>query len=133
MHHDTTKPQVIESFNRKIKRTQNLLSSSTTKIFIYYRHFLNLNSSLDKLVHESLEFCEMYKNKYNNDNFVLLSLIVYEPQIDINEINKNLVYLRKKNNKNLIFDFLYKRNDYNQELNKLFINSWNNIFKKYNI
>ena len=133
MHHDTTKPQVIESFNRKIKRTQNILSNSANKIFIYYRHYLNSDSNLDKLINESLEFCEMYKNKYNNENFFLLSLIVYEPTINIDKINTDIHYLRSNNKKNLKFDFLYKRNDNNKELNKPFINSWNNIFKKYNI
>ena len=136
MHHDTTKPEIIESLNRKIERTQNILSNPAKKIFIYYRHYhwsLNLCSDLDVLINESLEFCEMYKNKYNTKNFYLLSLIVYDPKIDTGKINTELCNLRNNENENLKFDFLYRRNDNDKELNKPFIKSWDNVFKKYNI
>ena len=136
MHHDTTKPQIIESVNRKIDRTQAILSNPAKKIFIYYRHYhwsFNLCSDLDVLINESLEFCEMYKNKYNTKNFYLLSLIVYDPKIDKDKINTELCTLRNNENENLKFDFLYRRNDNDNQLNTLFIKSWDNVFKKYNI
>ncbi len=136
MHHDTTKPQIIESLNRKIERTQNILSNPAKKIFIYYRHYhwsFNLCSDLDVLINESLEFCEMYKNKYNTKNFYLLSLIVYDPKIDTDKINTELSHLRNNENENLKFDFLYRRNDKNNKLNQYFIKSWDNVFEKYNI
>ena len=136
MHHDTTNPQIIESLNRKIERTQNILSNPVKKIFIYYRHYhwdFNLCSDLDVLINESLEFCEMYKNKYNTKNFYLLSLIVYDPKIDTDKINTELCHLRNNENENLKFDFLYRRNDNNNKLNQYFIKSWDNVFEKYNI
>jgi len=136
MHHDTTKPQIIESLNRKIERTQNILSNPAKKVFIYYRHYhwsFNLCSDLDVLINESLEFCEMYKNKYNTKNFYLLSLIVYDPKFDTHKINTELSHLINNENENLKFDFLYRRNDKNKKLNQLFIQSWDNVFEKYNI
>lgn len=136
MHHDTTKPQIIESLNRKIERTQNILSNPAKKIFIYYRHYhwsFNLCSDLDVLIKESLDFCEMYKNKYNTKNFYLLSLIVYDTKIDKDKINTELYHLRNNENENLKFDFLYRRNDNDKKLNKLFIKSWDNVFEKYKI
>ena len=135
MHHDTSNPIIIDSLNRKIERTKQLLNNENKKKFIYYRHYhwdFNLCSDLNILINESLEFCEMYKNKYNN-NFYLLSLIVYDPNTNIDKINKELIYLRNNENTNLKFDFVYRRNDTNNELNQYFIESWNNIFKKYQI
>ena len=136
MHHDTTKPEIIESLNRKIERTQNILSNPAKKIFIYYRHYhwsFNLCSDLNILINESLEFCEIYKNKYNNKNFYLLALIVYDPKIDTDKINTELSHLRNNENENLKFDFLYRRNDKDKNLNQLFIKSWDNVFEKYKI
>ena len=136
MHHDTTKLEIIESLTRKIERTQSILSNPSKKIFIYYRHYhwsFNLCSDLDILIKESLNFCEMYQNKFNTKNFYLLSLIVYDPQIGKDQINTELYNLRKNENENLKFDFLYRRNDHDEQLNKLFIQSWDNVFKKYNI
>ena len=75
----------------------------------------------------------MYKNKYNTNNFYLLSLIVYDPKIDKDKINTELCNLRNNENENLKFDFLYRRNDNDNQLNTLFIKSWDNVFKKYNI
>ena len=130
LHQDTTNPQIINSINRKIKRTQNILSNLDKKIFIYYRHYYwdyNLCSDLKVLINESLEFCKIYKNKYNK-NFYLLSLIVYDSKVDIDKINADLFHLRKNENENLKFDFLYRRQDFGN-----FLKSWNNVFKKYNI
>ena len=75
----------------------------------------------------------MYQKKFNTKNFYLLSLIVYDPQIDKEQINTELYNLRKNENENLKFDFLYRRNDDNEQLNKHFIQSWDNVFEKYNI
>lgn len=133
MHHDTTKNEVIESFNRKIERTKDILKSNEKKIFIYYRHYhwdLNFCNDLNVLINESQEFCDLYKDKYNN-NFILLSLIVYDPQNDNELIDKELKILRNNENENLKFDYTFRRNDKNKNLNKLFIKSWDNIFQKY--
>lgn len=135
MHHDTTKPEIIESLNRKIERTKQILHSPKKKIFIYYRHYhwnFNLCSDLNVLINESLEFCEMYKTQYNN-NFILLSLVVYDNKIDIEKINNELKYLRNNENDYIKFDFVYRKDNKNKNINQLFIKSWNNIFKKYNI
>ena len=132
MHHDTTKQEIIESLNRKIERTKNVLNSKRKKVFIYYRHYddpRNPINDLNIIINESLEFCEMYKNKYNN-NFYLLSLIVYHPKIDKDKINTHLLKLRNNENENLKFDFVYRKNDKD---NEFFVKSWNNLFKKYNI
>lgn len=131
LHHDTTNPEIIESLNRKIKRTQNVLSSSAKKIFIYHRIY-NSISDLDVLINESLDFCEMYKNKYNTKDFYLLSLFLYNHKTDINKINTDLHYLRNNENENLKFDFVYARND-NDITYTLFIKSWGVVFEKYNI
>ena len=130
-HHDITKPEIIESLSRKIERTQNILSNSDKKVFIYYRHYhwdFNLCSDLDVLINESLNFCEIYKNKYNTNNFCLLSLIVYDYKIDKNKINTELNYLRNNQNENLLFDFVYRKNN-----SEIFNKSLDNILKKYNI
>jgi hypothetical protein len=134
-HHDTTKQTVIDSLNRKIERTLNILSTSEMKIFIYYRHYnwdFNMCSDLNVIINESMDFCKIYKDKYN-DNFYLLSLITYDSQTDIKIIHQDILLLKKNENKYLKFDFVYRRNDENEELNKIAINSWDNIFHKYGI
>lgn len=135
MHHDTTQQNIIDSLNRKIERTQNVLSSNEMKIFIYYRHYnwdFNMCSDLNVIINESMDFCKIYKDKYN-DNFYLLSLITYDSQTDIKIIHQDILLLKKNENKYLKFDFVYRRNDENEELNKIAINSWDNIFHKYGI
>ena len=128
MHHDTEKQHIIDSLNRKIDRTMNALSSNEMKVFIYYRH---CDTCVD-IIKESIDFCEMYRSLYN-DNFYLLSLITYDTTTNINIINRDLETLRMNNNKYLQFDFVYRRNDTNDELNNIAVCSWNNIFKKYNL
>lgn len=135
MHHDTSKPQIIESINRKVERTRRILSSPTKKTFIYYRHYhwsFNLCSDLDILINESFEFCEMYKNKYGK-NFCLLSLIVYDIEIDIDKINSELSRLRMNESENLKFDFVYRRKGEDEKINRISIKSWDNVFEKYKI
>ena len=135
MHHDTPQQNIIDSLNRKIERTQNVLSSNEMKIFIYYRHYnwdFNMCSDLNVIINESMDFCKIYKDKYN-DNFYLLSLITYDSQTDIKIIHQDILLLKKNENKYLKFDFVYRRNDENEELNKIAINSWDNIFHKYGI
>ena len=135
MHHNTKEISVIESFNRKILRTKDILKSNNKKVFIYYRHYhwnFNLCNDLNVLINESLEFCEMYKKKYN-DNFQLISLIVYNPNINIKKINKELSILKDNENENLKFDFLFRRNDKNKKLNIFFRKSWDRIFRNYKL
>lgn len=133
MNYDTSQQCVIDSLNRKIERTKNVLSMTEMKIFIYYRHY-NFNNSLDLnlIVEESLEFCKMYKNKYNN-NFYILSLITYDVNTDITKINNDMSHVKNYEDNNLKFEFVYRRNDNNQELNNISIKSWDNIFNKYHI
>ena len=134
MHHDTEKQHIIDSLNRKIDRTMNALLSNEMKVFIYYRHYYldNMCTNLDVIIKESVDFCEMYRSTYN-DNFYLLSLITYDTTTNINIINRDLATLRMNDNKYLRFDFVYRRNDRNDELNNIAVCSWNNIFKKYNV
>ena len=109
MHHDITNQLVIDSLNRKIVRTKNVLNNKQKKIFIYYRHYywsFNLCSDLNVLINESLDFCKMYKKKYN---FYLLTLIVSDQKIDTDKINSEVTLLRQNENTNLKFDFLYKK------------------------
>tara|TARA_B110000971_G_scaffold221756_1_gene270397 strand:- start:202 stop:6702 length:6501 start_codon:yes stop_codon:yes gene_type:complete len=141
MHHDTEKKDVIESFIRKINRTEDILISKKKKVFIYYRHYgfdyhewrapiLNIFLDLEEFIKETLEFCSMYKDLYN-ENFHLISLITYEPNFDTKNINKHLLILKKYENDYLTFDFVYRRHDSDKMLNNFSINSWNNIFHKY--
>ena len=74
----------------------------------------------------------MYMNKYNN-NFYLLSLTTYDPCTDITIIENDMSTLKQFENEHLRFDYVYRRNDDNHELNKFSIISWNNIFNKYQI
>ena len=74
----------------------------------------------------------MYKKKYN-DNFQLISLIVYNPNINKKKINKELSILKNNENENLKFDFLFRRNDKNKKLNIFFRKSWDRIFKNYKL
>ena len=72
--------EIIDSLNRKIERTKNILLRNEMKVFIYYRHYyfdICFCSELQVIIEESLEFCNMYKNKYN-ENFILVSLITYK-------------------------------------------------------
>jgi hypothetical protein len=135
LHHDTTRQDTIDSLNRKIERTQYELSNDEMKVFIYYRHHkcnYNTSSDINDIVDESIEFCKMYMNKYNN-NFYLLSLTTYDPHTDITIIENDMATLRSFENDHLRFDFIYRRDDQNQELNKLSVISWDNIFNKYQI
>jgi len=135
MHHDTAKHEIIDSLKRKINRTREVLSSCEKKIFIYYRHFysnLTQCSDLQIIIKESLEFCNMYKNKYNN-NFNLISLVTYDVNTNENIIGKDLLTLKDYENENVKFDFVYRRNDENEDLNKQSIESWDNLFRKYQI
>ena len=135
MHHDTTEPKTIESLQRKIERTQNIFSSSAKKTFIYYRHYhwsFNLCSDLNVLISESLEFCKVYSKKYNNNNFLLLALVVYDGEIEKEKIEHELSILKENENDNVKFDFVYRKSP-DAVLNRLSNNSWMNLFKKYNI
>ena len=135
MHHDTARQDIIDSLNRKIERTKNELSNNDMKVFIYYRHYkcnFNISSDINEIVDESKEFCKMYMNKYNN-NFYLLSLTTYDPFTDITIIENDMSTLKQFENDHLRFDYVYRRNDDNHELNKFSIISWNNIFNKYQI
>lgn len=133
MHHDTSKQEVIESINRKITRTKDIFSNNNKKLFIYYRHYywdFNPCNDLNILINESQQFCEMYKNKYDN-NFCLLSLITYDSKITEDTINDDLKNLRANENSNLKFDFVYRRDDDNKEIYNIYEKSWDAIFKKY--
>ena len=135
MHHDTSQQYVIDSFNRKIERTKNLLSMNEMKIFIYYRHYncqFNICSDLNVIIDESIDFCKMYKEKYNN-NFYILSLITYDATTDISTINNDLTIVNNFGDNYLKFDFVYRRNDNNSELNNLSMKSWDNIINKYQL
>ena len=105
------------------------------KIFIYYRHYGhgdNPTTDLNIIIDESLEFCEMYKKKYN-ENFKLLSFVIYDTIVSNEKITSDVNKLRDNNTKNLEFDYSFKRNDRDKKLNKIHINRWDDIFKKYNI
>jgi hypothetical protein len=135
MHHDTRKQDVIDSLNRKIERTKHALRTNEQKVFIYYRHHkcsLNTSSNINDIIDESVEFCKMYREKYNN-NFYLLSLTTYDTQIDITTIQTDMSSLTQFENDNLRFDFIYRRNEVDSELDKLSTISWDNIFNKYKI
>ena len=133
LHQDTTNPESIKSIIRKIKRTRNVLNNNKNKFFIYCRHYHNdllKYTDLNILINESLNFCKIYQAKYN-ENFCLLSLISYDENINMDVINNEISILRKNENKNLKFDYIYRFDKKN--LNKLFIKRWDIIFKKYNI
>lgn len=125
-HHDTSKIETIKSFNRKINRTREVLKSPKKKFFIYYRHYhwdLNLCTNLNILINESKNFCELYKKLYN-DNFCLLSFIVYGKD----EIKEEIDLLKENENEHLKFDFLYRRD--NPKFEKRWDEVINSIFDK---
>ena len=111
MHHNTSKPKIIESLVRKIERTKDVFESKNKKIFIYYRHYhwdFNPCSDFNIIKDESKKFCEMYKNKYD-DNFMLLSLVVYDKDYDKEIIDKEVLELQNDNTDNVKYDFVYRR------------------------
>lgn len=92
MHHDTGNQNVIDSLIRKIDRTKHVLSSNHYKTFIYYRHYncdLIKCTDLKVITEECIDFCNIYKNKYNY-NFSLLALITYDINEDINILHSVL-------------------------------------------
>jgi len=132
MHYDTIKEDVIHSLIRKIERTKNILLSNEMKTFIYYIHYYYRTcycTDLETIIEESLEFCNMYINKYNK-NFILLSLITYDSKTDIKIIHESISKIREKETDNLKFDFVFRRDDENIEINNISINSWDIIYNK---
>ena len=135
MHHDISKQCIIDSLNRKIDRTRNILSNNEKKVFIYYRHYHRSSvhipncTDLNVIIEETLDFCKIYKKLFSN-NFYILSLIMIDPNT---ESEKELLLLKSKNNENIKFDYVYRRNDTNTVLNQLSINRWDYIIKKYQI
>lgn len=77
LHHDTSKPEIIDSLNRKIARTIEFLNQTDYKVFVYTRKY-NCNitkcTDIQIIVDETKEFCDMYRRLYN-DNFSILSYI----------------------------------------------------------
>ena len=119
----------IESFNRKIERTKNILNSSEYKYFIYYRHF-NLNDNIDILLNETHNFFDMYKNKYNNQ-FLLISCIMVENTINTNILQKIVNNLNNNQNINCVYDYVYKTNDYDPQKINISRNNGRLLLEKY--
>jgi len=131
MHYDSINQGVIDSLNRKIARTKLILESNNQKIFIYYRR-IDLKTDPKCIIDETIEFCEMYSNKYNS-NFVILSLIMLDRGCDKDELDMYTINLQKHNTKNIKFDFVFKVSEDDLISHELGGIQWENIFKKYNI
>ena len=119
----------IESFKRKIKRTQEILNNVNHKYFIYYRHYEYCND-LNILINETNTFSNIYKNKCNT-NFTLISCIMVHNDINKDTLNTIMNILEKNNTNNIKYSYVYKRDDYNIEKNKLSIKSWKNLLNNY--
>jgi hypothetical protein len=131
MHHDTTKQEIIDSLNRKINRTKLFLQSKKQKIFVYYRH-ITLETDSKVLIDETVDFCKMYRKKYNN-KFMILSLIMIDAKSDKEKLHTYMLKLQKHNTKYIKFNFVFKRNDDDWALNEVANIRWKNVFKLYNI
>jgi hypothetical protein len=119
----------IESFKRKIERTQNIINSNEYKYFIYYRHF-NLNDNINILVEETNNFCNLYRKKYNKE-FLLISCIMVENNIDINILNNIINKLTNIKDINCVYDYVYKTDDYDIEKTTISRNRWKIVLEKY--
>ena len=141
-HQDASDPKIIESIKRKIKRTMDVFQNQNKKYFIYYRKPIHDNkqqhtftdwkesdTTVDVLAQESLEFCDMYKQKYD-DNFCLISLINYDYGVSESVITKDLNALRVNENENLKFDYIYKKTGKPEDGN---LQSFMRILTKHNI
>lgn len=119
----------IESFKRKIERTQNIINSNEYKYFIYYRHF-NLNDNINILVEETNNFCNLYRKKYNKE-FLLISCIMVENNIDINILDNVINKLSNIRDINCVYDYVYKTDDYDIEKTTISRNRWKIVLEKY--
>tara|TARA_B110001452_G_scaffold85760_1_gene70092 strand:- start:6 stop:4607 length:4602 start_codon:yes stop_codon:yes gene_type:complete len=119
----------IDSFKRKIERTQTIMNSNEYKYFIYYRHF-KLNDNINILVEETNNFCNLYKKKYNKQ-FLLISCIMVENNIDINILDNVINKLNNIKDTNCVYDYVYKTDDYDIEKTTISRNRWKIVLEKY--
>jgi len=133
MHNDIINETAIDSFSRKIKRTREILQSKEKKVFLYYRHYHHTITNIHDiniLIKETQNFANMYKEKFNN-NFVIVSLIIVAPMFRKDELEKYLIILKEFSNEHIQFDYAYRRNDSNVELNDIANKRWTEILDKY--
>jgi len=119
LHYDTSCPRVIESLNRKIKRTQEFLNDTRYKVFIYDRTYDdNTTRDVNILIDETIEFCNMYTSMYNT-NFCILSLARVSEDTCIT--CEDVALLQVHNTEHIKFDYVKKEN------------TWRDLFTKYSI
>ena len=121
-HHDLTKPNIIDDFNRRIKRFNTLLENTNEKIvFIRTICTHDYNDEIEL----STSFIESIQNKFSSLKFLLIFIIPgQDKSMFYKKINKNTFIFtlndKSKNNKKLpiqykpIYNFL-KDNDLFEE------------------
>lgn len=134
MHHNTTKQEVIESIQRKIKRTKELFENNEPKTFIYYRHYhwdFNPMDDINVILEESIEFYNTFKSLYEESDIKLISLIVYKYNTDKEIINREIKELRelecKIGNGNIKFGYVFRKEDNNKNIITKHEESWDEI------
>lgn len=117
LHYDTSCPRVIESLNRKIKRTQEFLSDTRYKVFIYDRTYQDDGGTKRDLIDETIEFCNVYTRMYNT-NFCILALARVPEDTCITD--EDVSRLQVHNTEHMKFDYVKQ-------------STWSKIFTKYSI
>jgi len=124
MHHDTTKPEIIDSLQRKIDRTRELLQSCKNPVFIYYRHIC-YDENIGPIIKEETEqFCASFSSTYN-PNFKIISCIMVEQEYDTTKLDTIMKTLISHDN--IIYDYVYVRDDNNRVRNEVANKRWDYI------
>lgn len=114
MHHDPTRPGTMESFQRKIDRTRQLLHSEEDKVLIYYRHlcFAIIDKDIVKtLVQETEQFIDLMIARFH-PNFKVISLVMIDDvDYDKDTIKTLIDTLQAYNNKHVTYDYVYSCDD----------------------
>ena len=129
MHHDPTRPGTMDSFQRKIDRTRQLLHSEEDKVLIYYRHlhFAIIEKDIvQTLVQETEQFIDLMIARFH-PNFRILSLVMVNQDVDKDSIQKLVEDLRCHNNKHVTYDYVYSRDDENTTRNEVANTRWKEI------
>ena len=124
MHHDTTKPEIIDSLQRKIDRTRELLQTCKNPVFIYYRHICYDENVGPIIKEETEQFCASFSSIYNS-NFKIISCIMIEQDYDTTKLDTIMKTLISHDN--IIYDYVYVRDDNNRVRNEVANKRWDYI------
>jgi hypothetical protein len=135
LHHDTNKPEIVESIKRKADRTKLLIESNEYKKFLYFRPYvgndikkdgrvLTGEENLKILIEETENFVEVFRKKYN-DNFHIYSMLDFDYEYNLEKINN--IMKKCENTKFITYTYKFKRYDKDSVKIQNSINRWKNI------